>query len=137
MINGGGSYVKITAEGIEYGTQGHWEVHASSHTHAGPRNMTVPTGSLRNLYSARFHLSDQKTGQPLVQHAYRIKQASGRIISGFTDGEGWTLTAISPVSEAVELEVTEKTPVQTKTLYLAGSGSYELELEFLNEQKPE
>jgi type VI secretion system secreted protein VgrG len=54
MINGGGSYVKITTEGIEYGTQGSWKVHASSHTHAGPRNMAMPVMSVRSSDAFTF-----------------------------------------------------------------------------------
>jgi type VI secretion system secreted protein VgrG len=91
MINGGGSYVKITAEGIEYGTQGHWEVHASSHTHAGPRNMAVPVMPARSLknfpnWIAISHRDPE--GTPMAGQKYRIYFEGGTIISGTLDAKG-------------------------------------------------
>jgi uncharacterized protein (DUF2345 family) len=91
----------------------------------------------QNQYRARFQLSEEETGQPLAKYAYKIKRASGDMISGFTDQEGWTLPAVSEISEPVELEVAQKEPVQAEPLYLAGGDLYMLELEYLNEQNQE
>ncbi|MEB0083785.1 type VI secretion system tip protein TssI/VgrG [Glaciimonas sp. Gout2] len=41
MINGGGSYAKWNANGIESGTKGMWKVHAASHSTVGPNSLPI------------------------------------------------------------------------------------------------
>ncbi len=41
MINGGGSYAKFNAGGIEQGTNGNFVAHAAKHSLPGPKNMDV------------------------------------------------------------------------------------------------
>jgi type VI secretion system secreted protein VgrG len=42
MITGGGSYIKLTADGIEHGTQGNWTAYAADHAMPGPRSAPMP-----------------------------------------------------------------------------------------------
>ena len=42
MINGGGSYVKYNAAGIEHGTNGIYVAHAATHSLPGPANLSTP-----------------------------------------------------------------------------------------------
>lgn len=42
IINGGGSYVQLNAQGIEQGTSGAFTGHAASHSFLGPKNLTTP-----------------------------------------------------------------------------------------------
>jgi type VI secretion system secreted protein VgrG len=39
VINGGGSYAKFSASGIEYGTNGGFVAHAATHSFVGAKNM--------------------------------------------------------------------------------------------------
>ncbi|WP_027013769.1 type VI secretion system Vgr family protein [Comamonas composti] len=41
LINGGGSYIKLTGDGIEEGTTGSWVAHAASHSMVGPKSLPV------------------------------------------------------------------------------------------------
>jgi len=41
LINGGGSFSRWTAQGIEHGTQGRWVEHAASHSLVGPMSRPV------------------------------------------------------------------------------------------------
>jgi type VI secretion system secreted protein VgrG len=41
LLIGGGSYLKLNAQGIEYGTAKHWEVHAKKQKLAGPESMEL------------------------------------------------------------------------------------------------
>jgi type VI secretion system secreted protein VgrG len=42
VINGGGSYVKFNAQGIELGTNGPFVAHAATHSLIGPKNLPTP-----------------------------------------------------------------------------------------------
>lgn len=42
LVNGGGSYTRWSAAGIEHGTNGAWVEYAASHGMVGPRNLPVP-----------------------------------------------------------------------------------------------
>lgn len=41
LLNGGGSYLKLTADGIENGTEGAWKVYAASKNLTGPSSLPV------------------------------------------------------------------------------------------------
>jgi type VI secretion system secreted protein VgrG len=41
LINGGGSYVKYNAAGIEHGTNGNYVSHAATHSLPGPKQIPV------------------------------------------------------------------------------------------------
>ncbi|WP_338845753.1 type VI secretion system tip protein TssI/VgrG [Massilia sp. W12] len=41
VINGGGSYIKLNAGGIEQGCKGPWVAHAATHSMVGPKNIPV------------------------------------------------------------------------------------------------
>jgi type VI secretion system secreted protein VgrG len=42
IINGGGSYVKLNAQGLELGTNGPFTAHAANHSFIGPKNLSTP-----------------------------------------------------------------------------------------------
>jgi type VI secretion system secreted protein VgrG len=63
-VNGGGSYTRWNAAGIDHGTNGAWVEHAGSHGMEGPRSVPVPDPVLPrpSLATGRqrpggFHLS--------------------------------------------------------------------------------
>ena len=48
-VNGGGSYTRWSAAGIEHGTNGAWVEHAASHGMEGPKSLPVPAAALPHL----------------------------------------------------------------------------------------
>ncbi|MFJ4290149.1 type VI secretion system Vgr family protein [Cupriavidus sp. NPDC089707] len=46
LVNGGGSYVRLNADGIEHGTSGTWKAHAASHAMPGPKSLAIPQFSM-------------------------------------------------------------------------------------------
>ncbi|RRH92486.1 type VI secretion system tip protein VgrG [Variovorax beijingensis] len=53
LINGGGSYTRWNANGIESGTNGQWRAHAASHSMVGPKSLPTSKG-----YEAKCDLQD-------------------------------------------------------------------------------
>jgi type VI secretion system secreted protein VgrG len=98
LINGGGSYVKYNAGGIEHGTNGAYIAHGAVHSLPGPRNMAIPvlpagapmvpltTGN----HSVQFLMKSQK-GKPLAEYSYVMESKSGLRYEGITDSQGQTM----------------------------------------------
>jgi len=53
LINGGSSYTRWNANGIEHGTMGIWREHAATHSLLGPKSLPTSKG-----YEARCELQD-------------------------------------------------------------------------------
>ncbi|WP_309927396.1 type VI secretion system Vgr family protein [Variovorax paradoxus] len=53
LINGGSSYTRWSADGIESGTNGAWRAHAASHSMVGPKSLPTSKG-----YEAKCDLQD-------------------------------------------------------------------------------
>lgn len=77
VINGGGSYAKFSAGGIEQGTTGNFVVHAAKHRLIEPKNMamneaTFPTGTLQG--KGAFHLGSHPAagGRPNAGMPYKL-----------------------------------------------------------------
>jgi type VI secretion system secreted protein VgrG len=79
VINGGGSYVKFWAGGIEHGTKGSIISHASTHEFVGAKNMGVPdlNGNLLDVTEERdLHLEyvdadgNPLQNDPICAHAW-------------------------------------------------------------------
>jgi type VI secretion system secreted protein VgrG len=98
LINGGGSYVKYNAGGIEHGTNGAYIAHGALHSLPGPRSMAIPvlpagapmvpltTGN----HSVQFLMKSQK-GKPLADYPYVMESKSGLRYEGVTDSQGQTM----------------------------------------------
>ncbi|QEL57875.1 type VI secretion system Vgr family protein [Chromobacterium paludis] len=130
---GGGAYIRLAGGNIEVHCPGTVSVKGAQHNLSGPASLNYRMPTFGKVYSGRFQLQDQKTGEPLIGRAYSIKQAGGRAISGYTDQQGWTMTAMSRQPEGMDLQVTEKAPEKTETLHLAGGSQHELGLEMRND----
>ncbi|WP_428719098.1 type VI secretion system Vgr family protein [Undibacterium curvum] len=87
VINGGGSYKKWSATGIEQGSSGRYTGHAATHTTTGPQHLPVKSLPESTPYNEMFVLQDM-AGRPVAHFAYHIQTASGRIINGVTDTSG-------------------------------------------------
>jgi len=76
LINGGSSYTRWTAGGIESGTNGLWRAHAASHSMVGPRSVGVNVQGepALSLYDETFKLLDPK-GNPMSHIPYTLTGA--------------------------------------------------------------
>ncbi|MEM4990625.1 DUF2345 domain-containing protein, partial [Collimonas sp. H4R21] len=76
VINGGGSYVKFNAGGIEKGTNGNYVAHAASHSLPGPQSMGVDTRGFPAVkaYNETFNLLDP-SGKPMSNIKYSVTGA--------------------------------------------------------------
>ncbi|AMO93989.1 rhs element Vgr family protein [Collimonas fungivorans] len=105
MINGGGSYAKFNAGGIEHGTNGAYVAYGATHSLPGAKNLPVvinPTTAEINGHSAQFVLKSTK-GKPLANYPYVMESAEGHRFEGFTDKDGKTERAYTP--QAVKFSV--------------------------------
>ncbi|HWT21304.1 MAG TPA: DUF2345 domain-containing protein, partial [Variovorax sp.] len=96
VINGGSSYTRWTAGGIESGTNGQWRAHAASHSMVGPKSVPVPPIELKlpNLdlgpYKADYRLF-KTDNRPFEAYAYEIHDRHRKLLeSGDTSKAGQT-----------------------------------------------
>ncbi|HWW99884.1 MAG TPA: type VI secretion system Vgr family protein [Collimonas sp.] len=105
VINGGGSYVKFNAGGIEHGTNGAYVAHAAMHSLPGAKSLPIvinPTTAEINGHSAQFILRSPK-GRPMANYPYVMESAEGHRFEGLTDKDGKTERAYTP--QAVKFSV--------------------------------
>ena len=81
LLNAGGSFIRISAKGIEQGTNGSWIAHAASHAMPGPQNLeqsfaAMPVGEL-GPHSLRFAFA----GADEAAHALGLSDKKYRIIN--------------------------------------------------------
>ncbi|WP_442782728.1 type VI secretion system Vgr family protein [Collimonas fungivorans] len=93
MINGGGSYVKYNAGGIEHGTNGTYVAHAASHSLPGPKNLpfVIPDPTIGGPpYSLRWKAVSAVDSAPSqsVDVVAREFGATGAAIVANTGGDG-------------------------------------------------
>jgi type VI secretion system secreted protein VgrG len=94
MINGGGSYVKYNAAGIEHGTNGAYVAHAANHSLPGPRSFeehqTETLIAQAGQHSQRFAFSgaDEIAGVfGLTGLPFRIVDEAGTALAGGAIGD--------------------------------------------------
>ena len=92
LMNGGGSYRRWSAGGIEEGTSGNWAAHAASHDLNGPKSLPVQSLPDLSPYNEMLVLRDKK-GRPVANFPYKLTLGDGRVVSGITDSQGRTQRA--------------------------------------------
>jgi type VI secretion system secreted protein VgrG len=113
VINGGGSYVKFSAAGIEHGTNGDHVVHAASHDLSGPRGMDALRQeafeqSTPQRYSQQLavdrNLWDLPSGVRTLKYQF-ISDTAGVLGSGVLDGSGKSKPLFTTTSEQTKVVV--------------------------------
>lgn len=113
LINGGDSYIRINAGGIEHGTSGSWKAHAGSHGMPGPKSLAqamplLPQGVDGN-YNQAFIATWAGTKIPASQLAYRLRDEAGSVVAeGVTGENGETMLSQSQVPDGLVLELFDK-----------------------------
>lgn len=110
-LNGGGSYIRLDAYGIEAGTQGEYNVKAGYYGRKPKAKLTPELMAFPVIKSEDFNQSfillDENTGQPLINWPYELELESGLKMSGITDENGNTELISSDKEEVVNISVFE------------------------------
>ena len=110
-LNGGGSYIRLDACGIEAGTPGEYNVKAGYYGRKPKAKLTPELMAFPVIKSEDFNQSfillDENTGQPLINWPYELELESGLKMSGITDEDGNTELISSDKEEVVNISVFE------------------------------
>lgn len=110
-LNGGGSYIRLDACGIEAGTPGEYNVKAGYYGRKPKAKLTPELMAFLVIKSEDFNQSfillDENTGQPLINWPYELELESGLKMSGITDENGNTELISSDKEEVVNISVFE------------------------------
>ncbi len=107
LINGGSSYTRWNAGGIESGTGGLWRAHAASHSMVGPKSdgqprlpqpSQLPRGQL-DLYH-QYVKADGAKRQGVRQGDYTVVDSEGATHTGKLDTNGFASVAGLPLGQA-------------------------------------
>jgi type VI secretion system secreted protein VgrG len=107
LINGGSSYTRWNAGGIESGTNGLWRAHAASHSMVGPKSdgqprlpqpPQLPRGQL-DLYH-QYIKADGAKRQGVKQGDYTVVDSEGATHAGKLDANGFASVAGLPLGQA-------------------------------------
>ncbi|WP_050808701.1 type VI secretion system Vgr family protein [Collimonas fungivorans] len=99
VINGGGSYGKFNAGGIEHGTNGNYVAHAATHSLPGAKNLAIkmpefPHVAMPGVFNEYFHIAEEGTGKKLANIPYTLaRHSTGETIEGVTATNGKTQLA--------------------------------------------
>ncbi|HDZ8110252.1 TPA: type VI secretion system tip protein VgrG, partial [Escherichia coli] len=108
-LNGGGSYIRLDACGIEAGTPGEYNVKAGYYGRKPKAKLTPELMAFPVIKSEDFNQSfillDENTGQPLINWPYELELESGLKMSGITDENGNTELISSDKEEVVNISV--------------------------------
>ena len=93
VINGGGSYIKYSAKGIEQGTSGSHVSHAATHSFVGPNSIPVtipppPVANIPDEFSNRLDVHDLFLKHEFEDISFAAKFADGRALTGKLDEHG-------------------------------------------------
>lgn len=81
----------------------------SSNAFVGPGSSPAAMEGLPDsrvkMYDEAFVLTDENTGELLVNYPYRIKRADGTYEEGFTDDNGRTHLILTAEPEEISIEV--------------------------------
>ncbi len=110
-LNGGGSYIRLDACGIEAGTPGEYNIKAGYYGRKPKAKLTPELMAFPVIKSEDFNQSfillDENTGQPLINWPYELELESGLKMSGITDENGNTELISSDKEEVVNISVFE------------------------------
>lgn len=89
MLKCGGSYIRITANGIEDGTRGPRTIKSASFSRQGPSSVAEHMNALPNTkFNDPYVLRNRITGEVLKNHPYELVRADGTRLTGMTNEQG-------------------------------------------------
>lgn len=96
IINGGGSYAKLAAGKVEFGTTGNFVVHATDHSLIGPNSVNITNKPLSSADEqevleekgwVEFNL--ETNDGPIPREKFILTDSIGKVHKGRTDEKGW------------------------------------------------
>jgi type VI secretion system secreted protein VgrG len=87
VINGGGSYVKLSASGIEHGTKGDFVAHAANHSFTDPKSLSQAFNDMPSSRYDQVPVLHDADG-PLANRKFELIREDGTVIRGVTDENG-------------------------------------------------
>jgi len=109
LLTSGGGYIRLTGKNIDIHCPASVSIKGVTHGFLGaasktPESIRLPD-TRNKLFDEVFVLKDKESGEPLVDHVYRIKRADGSYEYGRTDARGKTHAVLSDVAEQISIEV--------------------------------
>ncbi|MEK6347708.1 MAG: type VI secretion system tip protein VgrG [Burkholderia sp.] len=110
VLSGGGTaYIKVQGDDVEIGGAGCLILKLREIQKAGSAALSLPLAKFEQKSIAnneKFILSDDLTGRPLSNRAYRIDLADGRTVEGITNPDGETSLTMNDVAQGMKLSLT-------------------------------
>jgi len=107
ILQGGGTaYVKVAGDNVEIGGAGMLVLKIADIDKSGPGALSLPLPKFAQATTPsdeRFILSDGLTGRPLVNRAYKIQTADGRVVEGVTSDKGETSLTQNDIAQGIKL----------------------------------
>jgi type VI secretion system secreted protein VgrG len=111
MLKCGGSYIRITADGIEDGTRGARTIKSASFSRQGPSSVAEHMNSLpKPKFNDPYVLRNRITGEVLKNHPYEIVRADGTRLTGMTNELGHVPEQKSENVESIMLRALRPSP---------------------------
>ncbi|KAA0070442.1 type VI secretion system tip protein VgrG (plasmid) [Paraburkholderia sp. T12-10] len=111
MFKCGGSYIRITADGIEDGTRGGRTFKSASFSRQGPSSVAEHMNSLpKTKFNDPYVLRNRITGEVLKNHPYELVRADGTRITGMTNELGHVPEQKSENVESIMLRALRPSP---------------------------
>ncbi|MDN0846510.1 DUF2345 domain-containing protein, partial [Escherichia coli] len=107
-LNGGGSYIRLDACGIEAGTPGEYNVKAGYYGRKPKAKLTPELMAFPVINSGEYNLKYQvkNTIGNFIPHArYLLIDESGKVSSGLTDKSGFTETIYTDKKQKVSIHI--------------------------------
>lgn len=105
VVNGGGSYTRWNAGGIESGTSGTWVTHAATHRMDGPKRLSqMMQEHPQPRYNDPYVLTNA-LGEPLPETRVLVKREDGSTQTLTSDAQGRLPELRSLLAEGVQLQV--------------------------------
>jgi type VI secretion system secreted protein VgrG len=104
----GGSYIKISSEGIELGTQDNIYLKCNVFQKMGPKALGISTINLPQLmteHGIKFHFVDDQGGV-YANEPYIAVLPDGKEIHGITDKEGKTKAFYTDSPDSIDVQLT-------------------------------
>ncbi|MBG0881268.1 type VI secretion system tip protein VgrG [Burkholderia sp. 9775_39] len=106
ILKCGGSYIRISATGIEDGTQGDRTIKSTAFSRQGPSSLAESMNTWKHAnFDEEFVLQWPFDGKPVANQKFTIIREDGSILRGSTDANGKTGLQKSIFADGVRLKI--------------------------------
>lgn len=91
LLTCGGSYLKMSATGIEQGTRGDLEIKSAAFRRQGPSSLAESMNSWKHIpFDEQFAMTWRHDDSPIKNRGFSVIHEDGSVTKGMTDSEGRT-----------------------------------------------